>query len=178
MDNVEKVYLDAKSKEVKEARIAELRLKLNELNASRKDAFVAGASDGRDSADYQGVDQEAFRLENEIKELTSEIMNAIIVENQGVDDIVDVNDVIEIEMIYDDEDKEIETIRLVGDISDMMQEVQVTLNSPLGQAIYLHHIGEDVYYMVNNNKIMVRIVRKVVPVEEKQQSRIRRKEEK
>ena len=71
-------------------------------------------------------------------------------------DIVNVNDVVSLNLLFAKDDKEFITIRLVGGTSE--KDDEVSLNSPLGKAIYRKKIGDVAMYTVNDKKINVEIV--------------------
>lgn len=77
------------------------------------------------------------------------------------DDYVCLDDKIEVSIKYSDEDSDIEIIKLTGKFRPDDNLGEVSLNSPIGNAIYNQTIGDTVIYEVNNKKIEVKILRKV-----------------
>ena len=76
---------------------------------------------------------------------------------------VNLDDILVIEFIYSDDDKEIDNIKLTGKfIPDTDLEIkEITLNSPIGRTIYKKKIGEICSYQVGNNNVKIRIIEKV-----------------
>ena len=63
-------------------------------------------------------------------------------------------------MIYSDIDKETEIFLLSGSYTTKSDQ-EITLNSPLGRAIYLQKIGSIVSYKTSGKTIKVHILEKV-----------------
>ena len=83
-----------------------------------------------------------------------------IVSDKYNDKCVNINDIVEVEFIYSDDDKEIEKLKLTGKfIPDTDLEIkEVTLNSPVGKAIYKKKIGECSAYTVLDREVKIRII--------------------
>ena len=83
-----------------------------------------------------------------------------IVSDKYNDKCVNINDIVEVEFIYSDDDKEIEKLKLTGKfIPDTDLEIkEVTLNSPVGKAIYKKKIGECSSYTVLDREVKIRII--------------------
>lgn len=83
-----------------------------------------------------------------------------IVNDKYKDECVNINDIVEVEFIYSDDDKEIEKLKLTGKfIPDTDLEIkEVTLNSPVGKAIYKKEIGECSSYTVLDKEVKIRII--------------------
>ena len=78
-------------------------------------------------------------------------------------DCINIGDTIELSIKYDLDDIETETIKLTGKyIPNTKGKIpEITLNSPLGKAIYLKKITDkNIYYYVNDNKIEIEIIKK------------------
>ena len=80
------------------------------------------------------------------------------------EDYINIGDTIELSIKYDIDDIETETIKLTGKyIPDTKGKIpEITLNSPLGKAIYLKKITDkNIYYYVNGKKIEIEIIEKL-----------------
>ncbi len=78
-------------------------------------------------------------------------------------DYINIGDTIELSIKYEINDIETETIKLTGKyIPDTKGKIpEVTLNSPLGKAIYLKKLTDkNIYYYVNDKKIEIEIIKK------------------
>lgn len=79
------------------------------------------------------------------------------------DDCVNIGDTIELSIKYDVDDIETETIKLTGKyIPDVKGKIpEITLNSPLGKAIYLKKMTDkNICYFVNDKKIIIDLIKK------------------
>ena len=79
------------------------------------------------------------------------------------EDCINIGDTIKLSIKYDVDDIETETIKLTGKyIPNTKGKIpEITLNSPLGKAIYLKKITDkNIYYYVNDNKIEIEIIKK------------------
>ncbi len=107
--------------------------------------------------------EDATRLEkgamHNIKTLVEKEKDIKIVNKHNKEDCVDIDDNLLIEFIYDVDDKETEELKLVGNY--LPKDNEITLNSPLGKAIYNKKIGSTVDYKVNGKKINVNILKKL-----------------
>ena len=78
--------------------------------------------------------------------------------------IINIGDTLKVKIIYSEDDIEEITIKLTGNfIPSTDSNIQeITLNSPLGQALYLKDINDKhINYTVNNNKIKIEIIEKI-----------------
>ena len=73
---------------------------------------------------------------------------------------ININDLIMLQMIFDIEDTEDMTLRLVAEPATIF-DGKVSINSPLGQAMYGAEIGNTVSYSVNDKLIKVKLLKKV-----------------
>ncbi len=81
-------------------------------------------------------------------------------------EIINIGDVLILEIKYADDDIEKVKIKLTGNycpITNLDNEIQeITLNSPLGKAIYQKNINDkDINYMLQNKKIKIKVIEKV-----------------
>ena len=102
-------------------------------------------------------------LQKRLEQMLMQKKKIEIIESTTFDqDLVNIGDIIQLEFKYDDGDTEVEEVRLTGywkvSSNDSIQEV--SLNSPLGRAIYLQKIGSMVNYSVNDQKIFIQILSK------------------
>ena len=111
---------------------------------------------------------EAMRQERFIVIKINDMINDIpflkVIDDDYVNDKVNVTDVVEALIKYPEDDEEIEILKLTGNYSLCNGDSsvrEVSLNSPIGKAIYKQNIGSTIFYNIGNNKIEVSILRKI-----------------
>ena len=141
----------------KEKQLADLRM------YKGKDAIFQGDNWHDNPTLYQTELQERS-LMLEIAEMKHNLQyNIEIVENLGDGKLVDIGDVVKVDMIFSEDDREEETFKLVGTVPnlDMDEEIQeVSINSPIGNAIYHKKVGEIATYKVKDRIFKVQIKEK------------------
>lgn len=160
----EPIYLDQDGYNKLLVTLDELKKKLNDVNRGRKAAFEAGFGDGYDSFEFNEVEREGKMIYNEIVSIYDELSRVIIVERQLSSDFVDIGDIIRTTLIYSEDYSEEMLFKLVGGIPyfDNNSEIQeISVNSPIGKAIYQKKIGDICSYSVNNRDFTIRIDEKL-----------------
>lgn len=104
-------------------------------------------------------------LITEISKMKITLANAEIVDSLGDASLIDIGDTVLINTIYDVDDIEEETFTLVGTTPDVLKG-EISINSPLGNALYQHKVGETVSYTVDNHTFNVFIKDKFIKTEE------------
>lgn len=176
MDNKNKrepIYLDQQGYDKLLMSIKEIKEKININNRGRKAAFEAGSGDGWDTPEFEEIERQERVLLGELQRRYEELSNVIILENQNDNELIGIGDVINICIIFDENENDIEkeTVKLVGGMPnfDMKAEIkEISINSPIGKAIYKKKVGEQCSYIVNNKEVIVLINEKINL--EKQQS--------
>ena len=128
----------------------------------RKEAFDAGAGDGWDSPEFEEIERNNTRLVGELQRRYSELQRIVIMEKHKDSDTIDIGDIILANMIFSPDDTEEITFKLVatsGSFGGKMQEVSI--NSPLGAAVYKKQIGDTCSYSVNNRNFSVYLKQKL-----------------
>ena len=106
--------------------------------------------------------EESVRESRKLAQLIDNMLNKqkdleIIKDNKKEAELVNLYDVIDIKIKYSEDDEEDEVIKLTGkyipNIEGNIKEV--SLNSPLGKALYKSKVGSEVFYNVGNIKIKV-----------------------
>lgn len=112
---------------------------------------------------YQTELQE-MALMREIREMKEKMNNIEIVENLGDESVVDIGDIVRIDMIFSPDDREEEIFKLVATSNfDLNAEIrEVSINSPIGNAMYHKKIGDTASYKVNDRTFTIQIKEKVV----------------
>ena len=145
-----KIILELLKKEIEEHENTKTKLSHN----SNSDKL-------QDNAEFEDFLRNKKFLTGQINSLQEKIANAEIIDVKDFDDdVVNINDFIDINLIFSESDQEEMTVQLVGEETNVFED-KVSINSPFGKAIYGHKIGETVNYTVNNNVIFVNLLRKV-----------------
>lgn len=105
----------------------------------------------------------ATRIENMLK--TKQYLKVIKRETKG-NNIINIGDVLKVKIFYSDDDIEDAIIKLTGNFIPIIENEndiqEITLNSPLGKALYLKNIKDNnINYDVNDNKIKITVIEKI-----------------
>lgn len=158
------IYMDQKGYQMYLNEIEDLKLKLSEINKGRRDAFDAGAGDGWDSPEFEEIERNSRMIEGEINRRMASLSFIEIVESMSQEDLIDLNDIVKLNIIFAENDTEEMIVKLVGNISKKFEEegiTEISVNSPLGSAIYGKKVGEMTPYTVNANTFNVEIMEKM-----------------
>ena len=141
-----------------------LNLLYNDLGKIEKeldDIYKDFKISGKDEEEIEALIEKKVRLEFRKKSLIERIAKVEIIETKIMDNLhINIGDVVDLLMIFDEYDQEEMTLELVGG-EGKTKENKVSINSPVGKAIYGHEVGETVSYMVNKtNEVKVKILRK------------------
>lgn len=111
-----------------------------------KEARAQG--DLSENFEYYAAKKDKNQNESRIRYLERMLKNAQIVSDESRDDEVGINNTVE---LYMEDDDEVETYRLVTSIRGNSLEGLISIESPLGKAIFKHKVGDRVYVKVNDN---------------------------
>ena len=143
--------------ERKEKELADLRI------YKGKDAIFQG-DNWHDNPTLYQTELKEMSLMKEIAEMKHRLNNIEIVENIGDDNLVDIGDVVKIDMIFSETDREEQIFKLVGTSPnfDLTAEIQeISINSPIGKAMYHKKLGDVASYKVNERTFTIQIKEKV-----------------
>ena len=144
--------------------IEKIEAEILENTKFKVEAIREAPGDGwHDNFAYEDACRTETMLQKRLEQMLIQKKKIEIIESTTFDqDLVNIGDIIQLEFKYDDGDTEVEEVRLTGNwkvsSNDSIQEV--SLNSPLGRAIYLQKIGSTVNYSVNDQKIFIQILSK------------------
>lgn len=160
----ERLYLDQAGYEDYLQRVSSLEEALKSFNATRSVEAKSILLDERyithESSDL--VRREKSILE-ELKDLRDKQYRIDIIGKHGDETKADIGDTLQLEIMYAPDDVEEITIELVATIGTSYKDLhKVSINSPLGKAIYGTSIGGISSYRVDDRKMSVHIVRKLV----------------
>ena len=162
----EKIKLNKQGYEDYLKAIAEKEKQLADLRMYKgTDAIFQGDNWHDNPTLYQAELQERC-LMREIAEMKYKLQNNVeIVENLGDEEIIDIGDIVRIDMIFSEDDREEEIFKLVATTPNLKfgAEIQeVSINSPIGNAMYHKKIGEIATYKVQDRTFTLQIKEKVV----------------
>ena len=161
MKKEEKILLDRKGYERHLQEIENLKAELREVNRGRKDAFDAGAGDGWDTPEFEEIERQEARIIADINRRVAELARIEIVEKEEVAGVVDIDDIVRLQINGRDDDREL--FKLVASSPNFMAPIhEVSVNSPIGAAIYKQNIGATVQYAVRDRKFSATIL-EIVP---------------
>lgn len=117
-----------------------------------------------DNFDAEQSLREEYMITHNIEKLLKMKQEIELLEEKRVEGAVCINDVLKIKIIYDEDDTETSIIKLTGKYlpEPNPNYEEITLNSPLGSAIYLKPIPSQTHYEVNERKITVEIKEKII----------------
>ena len=129
------------------------------------ESYADAVGDGwHDNFAFEDTMRESRKIASRInKMLEDEKYLKIVDRKRTSDDIIDIGDILKIKVIYDIDDIEEYTIKLIGKyiIDNNAKIKEVSLNSPIGRSIYLKNINDnDIGYYVNDKRISIKIIRK------------------
>lgn len=132
--------------------------------AHGSEVYADAVGDGwHDNFAYEDAMRKEKMIQSKINEMILQKDKLKLVEDGDYDEnAVCINDIIEVSIIYDDDDSELEIIKLTGKYLPNEQKNEVTLNSPIGKALYRKKVGSTNSYKVNNKELKVYIIRKVI----------------
>lgn len=141
-----------------------LNYSLTSNAAHGSEVYADAVGDGwHDNFAYEDAMRKEKMIQNKINDLILQKDSLVLINDEEYDDnIVCINDIVEVSIIYDEDDSEIETIKLTGKYLPDDKNNEVTLNSPIGKALHRQKIGSTVSYKVNNKELKVNIIRKVI----------------
>lgn len=145
----EKIYLTKEGYDKYLAELENMRKELaNKLNNLSKLEMLSGES--------------FYTLTTNIKHKLDGLKRIVILD-EVEQDIINVNDIVTVNMIYPEIEETI-TFELVAGMPDLGSRImKISVNSPLGMAVYQRKIGEELSYIVDNEKVNIQIISKTKP---------------
>lgn len=142
--------------------------KLLTSNASAgSEAYNEAVGDGwHDNFAYEeAVRQERYFINKIDKMQKQKPYLKVVKDKECLDDTVNINDVVEVLIKYSEDDFEKEILKLTGKYFPNTNNIngikEISLNSPIGKAIYKKKIKSTVIYSVNKTNIEVFISQKI-----------------
>ena len=147
--------------------LEKLKISLISNASSGSEAYNDAVGDGwHDNFAYEEAMRQERGITNKINDMIKQKNYLKIVDDEKYDDDkVNINDVVEVLIKYAEDDIEKEILKLTGKYSPNTNEIngikEISLNSPIGKAIYKQKINSSVFYDVRKNKIEVYILKKI-----------------
>ena len=151
------MLLSKEGLQAKKSELENLRGKLYELGKYKGEVSIHSGDAWHDNNDFEQTEIEERRLHFQIATLEKEIKSATIVDNPAsTDDTVDFNSTVKIKLTFDDGEIEIIESKFL-DVSSNPGEV-ITIQSPLGKAIFHKKIGDKGNYTSPGGKVLFEIL--------------------
>lgn len=126
-----------------------------------KDARAQG--DLSENFEYYAAKKEKNRNESRIRYLERMIKTADVLEDTAAEDEVGMNNTVE---LYFEEDDMVETYRIVTTVRENVLEGRISVESPIGKAIYKKKAGDRVKVKVNDNYEYYVVIRSIEKTED------------
>lgn len=141
-----------------------LKQKNNDNASLGSKAYSDAVGDGwHDNFAFEESMRESRSIALKIDNMLNDKKYLKIVENNGEgDDVVKIGDKLRIKVEYSFDDHEVYDVILTGKyIPDSDSEItEITLNSPIGKAIFLKPINEKIVSVINGKKIKIEVLKK------------------
>ncbi len=142
----------------------------------RKEALEAvkearAQGDLSENFEYHAAKKDKNKNESRIRYLERMIKTAQIVEESSKEDEVGMNNTV---VLYFEEDDECETYRVVTTIRGNSLKGLISIESPLGKAIYKHKVGDRVEVTVNENYSYFVQIKEIINTDDDSQDTIRK----
>lgn len=163
------IYLDAQGYNDILATIDELKERIRVNDLGRSEAYLNGSGtwEEMNAPEYEQIVQTEHMLVGQLDRQYELLANAELIEKHNDVDSIDIGNVLSVDMLFNNDEVEELTFKLVatnGGSNKNMKEVSI--NSPLGQAVYKKKIGDMCSYSVENNNISVLIKDKINKTEQ------------
>lgn len=127
------------------------------------DAIFQG-DNWHDNPTLYETERQERTLMKEISKMKENLEKIEIVENIGDNTLIDIDDIVKIDMIFSDGDVEEVIYKLIGDMpkyEDGIEYQEISINSPIGNAIYHKKIGDICSYEVGDNRFTIKIKERI-----------------
>lgn len=143
-------------------KLEKLKIEFDQNEKQMSEAYHNSNGDGaHDNAEFEYLLDKERRLARTIDELVLKIKNVEIIEiDQKEEQIINIGDTVELEIYRETNNPDIMTILLVGGDGNIF-EGKISINSPLGKAIYGRKVGELVTYNAASKDMTAKIVKKL-----------------
>lgn len=163
--NEEKLFLDKASYQKLIEEVEKLKEKLSENAKEKGEAYSGAVGDGwHDNFAFEEANRQERMIFGQLRECYEKLQRVVIVEKAEDENLIDIGDIVNINIIFDLDDIDKIQFRLVGSVgtgANGNHELQeVSINSPLGKAVYHKSVGEKTSYSVENRTYNIEIISK------------------
>lgn len=127
------------------------------------DAIFQG-DNWHDNPTLYETERQERALMQEISRMKESLNKIEIVESIGDDTLVDIDDIVKVDMIFSDDDIEEVIYKLIGSAPSYENNIdyqEISINSPIGNAIYHKKIGDICSYEVGDNRFTIKIKERI-----------------
>lgn len=164
------VYVSKKGLEEYQSVIDAYKVQLAQLRSTSASYGINTTDDYRRSE----YDREENALVSTIARLQKELSEMVVVDEKLIDEsLVNIDDIVVVKMESNGE-ASVEKFELTGGIPSVGRENEIqkiSINAPLGKAIYKKKVGDTSSYVVGNRKFVITIMSKETPAQEKTQAK-------
>lgn len=154
----EKIYLDQKGYQDYLVDIEKLKEELNQNNRQKSSAYDSGVGDGwHDNFDFEHALREEFKIMGLLKKKMDDLEKIVIIEKDVETNRIGLDDYVKVKLFMNDEEDEF-SFKLIASLSS--KEDEISINSPMGRAIYKKRIGDKISYQVGDALFVVEILSK------------------
>ena len=114
----------------------------------------------RDRVFFDEIDRDERIIKSQLDTYYNFLSDVMVVGRTNDDEIIDFDDIVTVNMIFDKDDEETFTFKLVGFVELSDSSSQISVNSPLGKSVYHRRVGELVNYAVDGMMVNVEILSK------------------
>lgn len=155
---MEKIYLSKEGYHKYLDEIEELRKKLVQNSKIKALSASDDAGNGwHDNFSFEEAKREELMIIANIEKKCSLLQLIILLEKHNIKNKVDLLDIVQVKFV---DTEELEDYRLVGELNSNLDSIpnEISINSPLGQAIYKKKVGDISHYEINNHKTTIKII--------------------
>ena len=140
-----------------------------ELIDAVKEARAQG--DLSENFEYYAAKREKNQNEGRIRYLERMLKTAEIVDDSSEEGVVGMNNKVE---IYFEDDDETDVYKIVTPVRCDTLKNKISIESPIGKAIFGHKVGERVMVHVNENYSFPVVIRSIEGIEDEEEDEIRK----
>ena len=171
MSNTEAVYVDQEGYNKLLKELEDLQQELLENNAIKADAYENAGDGWHDNFSFEEATRREHMLMGQIEQLRKSIANAVVIEKTENDEIIDIGDIIDVATKLNGEQLPDYSFQLVAGSGDSLEDLpKISINSPLGNAVYQKKVGDAANYKVDGRLFDILILSKQKGQKEKEKS--------
>lgn len=169
MINEEKIYLDQAGYEQYLKDIEDLKQKIANNGRQKSSAYESGVGDGwHDNFEFEEAKREELKLMGLLEQKLNGLNRIVIVEKTEENSLIDINDYVTVITSSKGTNSNEMFFKLIASgMPNFGAEIfEISINSPLGKAVYQKKVGDKASYTVNDTTFDVTIIKKSKTLEE------------